>query len=392
VFPFFFALLFPQIHVMSTRIGFLLPRSTDYPAMGFDLLDSFKLALGQHGFSDVQCFTENTGFGEDASEIYSKAEKLIIEKDVQLLVVYSSPVSTEGLANLATVTGKPFLLLDAGMQYIQMPPNANCLHLTLQGLHACRTIARMAGENGKRVLNASSFFDAGYRGPYDFAKGIAEGGGTIVGNYVSGHRVDDFSIAHYMDLLKNADPTAVAACFSTYLAGLFIDALKADAPASVVHPFYCSPFMAEEQMITTHDFPGGEFHTVVTWASSLDSPAQQNFAETLKKEKNKSPNIFLLLGWEAGLTAARILESGKPAAEAVKDWTMESPRGALKFHPETNSAYTPLYAARILADENGKCKLAVTETLPVAAEEHLRLFNDRPEGTVTNWKNTYFCT
>jgi branched-chain amino acid transport system substrate-binding protein len=377
---------------MSTRIGLLLPRSTDYPGLAFDLLDGFKLAMARQGFSDVQCFTENTGFGEDGSDIYSKAEKLIIEKDVHLIVVYSSPVSTDGLSNLASVTGKPFLLLDAGMQYIQSALNPNCLHITLQGLDANRQVGSMAGENGKRILNATSFFDAGYRGPYDLAKGIEQSGGSIVGNYISGHRIDDFSIAQYMELLQKTGPTAIAACFSTYLAGLFIHALKADAPASVVHPFYCSSFMAEEQLLVTYDFPGGEFHTVVAWATALDSPAQEVFAATLKKEKNKSTNIFLLLGWEAGHVAAHILESGKTAAAAVKDWTLESPRGPVKFHPDTNCAYAPLYRGSITRGENGKCKLEISETIPVTAEDHLHIFNDGPVGQVTNWKNSYFCT
>lgn len=377
---------------MSTRIGLLLPRSTDYPSLAFDLLDGLKLAMLREGFSDVQCFTENTGFGEDAADIYSKAEKLIIEKDVQLIIVFSSPVSTEGLDTLAKATGKPFLLLDAGMQYVQMALNPNCLHITLQGLNANRIIGRMAGENGKRVLNATSFFDAGYRGPFDIDKGIQQSGGVVVGNYISGHRIDDFSIANYMSQMNTAEPTAVAACFSTYLAGLFINALKADAPASVAHPFYCSAFMAEEQMLTTFDFPGGEFHTIVPWATALGSPAQQLFTDTLKKEKNKTPNIFLLLGWEAGFTASRILQSGKTAAEAVKGWTMESPRGPLKFHPETNCAYAPLYRGQIVPGENGKCALEINETIPVTAEDHLHVFYDAPEGQVTNWKNTYFCT
>ncbi|MEO5645788.1 MAG: ABC transporter substrate-binding protein [Bacteroidia bacterium] len=377
---------------MSIRIGFLLPRSTDYPAMGFDLLDGFRLAMKQEGLPDVRVFTENTGFGEDANDIYSKCEKLIIEEDVQLLVVYASPMVTGQLNALAMTTGRPFLFLDAGMQYIDAVPCAHALNITLQGLHACRMAGRMAGERGKRVLNAVSFFDAGYRGPYDFAEGVKEAGAAIIGNYISVHRISEFSIAKYMELLKNANPDAVIACFSTYLSELFIDALKANGPEAVAHPFYCSPFMAEEQLLTKHEFPGGEFHTVVPWATSLDSAAQQAFAETLKKEKNKSPNIFLLAGWEAGLTAAQILNTGKSAAEAVKGWTMESPRGQVVFHPETNCAYSPLYHARIVSGENNLCKLEVTATLPITAEDHLARFNDKPEGAVTNWKNTYFCT
>lgn len=377
---------------MSLRIGLLLPRSTDYPSMGFDVLDAFRLAMKHESISDVNFFTENTGFGEDAKDIYTKAERLIIQQDVNMIVAYASPLATADLHALADTTGRTFLVLDAGMQYIETAPSQNVLHITLQGLHACRLIARMAGESGKRVLNATSFFDAGYRGPYDIARGIAETGGSIAGNYVSGHRIDEFSISNYMSLLNTTDSNAVAACFSTYLSGLFMEALKKDAPASVPHPFYCSPFMAEEQLLTKHAFPGGEFHTVVPWSVNLSSPAQQTFSGLLRAEKNKTSNIFHVLGWEAGLVTARILNEEKPAATAVKDKIFDSPRGPLVFHPDTNCAYAPLYQGRIVGDENGRCKLEVTKTRVVTPEEHLHLFRDRPEGVVSNWKNTYFCT
>jgi branched-chain amino acid transport system substrate-binding protein len=377
---------------MAMRIGLLLPRSTDYPSLGFDVLDAFRLALKQEGITDVNFFTENTGFGEDGKDIYSKAERLIIQQDVQMIVVFASPIATADLHQLADATGRTFLLLDAGMQYIEAAPSSHVLHITLQGLPACRMVARMAGDSGKRVLNATSFFDAGYRGPYDFARGIAEAGGSIAGNYISGHRVDEFSISNYMALLNTTDSNAVAACFSTYLSELFIDALKKDAPASVPHPFYCSPFMAEEQLLTKHDFPGGEFHTIVPWSVTLSSPAQQAFTNLLQEEKSKTPNIFSLLGWEAGLTAAHVFNEAKPAAIAVKDKTFDSPRGLLAFHPDTNCAYAPLYQGRIVADNDGRCKLEITKTLPVTPDEHLHLFRDRPEGVVSNWKNTYFCT
>jgi branched-chain amino acid transport system substrate-binding protein len=247
----------------------------------------------------------------------------------------------------------------------------------------------MAGEGNRKILKATSFYDGGYRGSWSCVRGLEEAGGSVCGNYVSGYRISEFSIQDYLDLLGSTDAQAIGATFSTYLSELFMNALKAAGPGAVNLPFYCSPFMAEELILSKCDFPGGTFHVVVPWASSIENEEQKNFTETIRKEKNKQANLFHLLGWEAGIAAEHIF---KENAEALKNWSFESPRGKVTFHPDTHFTYAPLYSGKIVSGENGKCRLLIDAQIPIDAAEHAQVIFDRPEMVASGWKNNYFCS
>ena len=211
---------------MAHRIGLLLPRSTDYPAMGYDIVDGLRLKLTQSGVDTVQFFSENIGFGGDEALNHAKAEKLFLEDNVDMIVVYSNSINAEHLYPLATAMNKPLIFLDAGMQLPMSPSSACCYHISLQGSHACRVAGYMAGEGSRKVLMATSFYDGGYRGPYCYDRGLSEAGGSVCGNYVSGYKTAEFTIDPYIGLLHRSAPASVAACFSSYLAELFFKALN----------------------------------------------------------------------------------------------------------------------------------------------------------------------
>src|SRR4051794_10236356 len=129
---------------MSKRIGLLLPRSTDYPGMGFDILDGLRCSLGKFSSEEVELVTENIGFGENDSVNYAKAEKLILQDRVEAIVMYSNSLNAEALYQLAEASSTCFIFLDAGMQVPQGAPSSFSYHISLQGIHACRLAGYMA--------------------------------------------------------------------------------------------------------------------------------------------------------------------------------------------------------------------------------------------------------
>lgn len=374
---------------MTNRIGLLLPRSTDYPALGFDILDGLRYNLSVAGDQTAQFIAENTGFGEDQSLTYSKAEKLLLQDNVDLIVSYCHAGNAEALYGLAQASGKPFLFVDAGMQLPEAAANPFCFHISLQGTHACRAAGYWAGEKNRKVLLATSFYDGGYRGPWGYARGLEAAGGRICANYVSGYKEAEFSIDQYMLLLQQSGAESVAACFSSYLADLFIKALKAKNPEAISLPFYCSPFMAEEQMLGKCDFPGGTMHAVVPWAQSLSSEAQEVFTTTIKKEKSKPANIFHLLGWEAGIIIRQLKEQG---VDSLNGFAYQSPRGQVTIHAGTHYTYAPLYKGIVSAGADNKCVLDITDELPVTNTDHELALTDKPDmQTTSGWRNNYLC-
>jgi branched-chain amino acid transport system substrate-binding protein len=374
---------------MFIRIGVLLPRSTDYPSIGFDILDGLRSYFKQAG-KEVQFISENIGYGDDSALNYSRAEKLILQDEVQLVIAYSNPRNAEPFYSLSNSTQRPFILLDAGVQHPEVMQQPYAFHISLQGMEAAYISGWKAAEGGKNILKATSFYDGGYRAPWAVAKGVEENNGKICGNYVSPFKIADFNIGEYMDLLQSSGAEAVCASFSTYLAELFMSALKQNGAKAVSLPFYCSSFMAEEQLLHKMEFPGGTFNTVIPWSSLLQNEAQHLFMETIKTEKKKTATIFHLLGWEAGIVTAHLLESETIAPDALKNWSFESPRGKQTFHPDTHYSYGPLYNASIVEGEAGKCALVLHEPMPADAGLHTSLLTARLENT-SDWKNNYLC-
>lgn len=372
---------------MPLSIGLLLPRSTDYPALGFDILDSLRYRAAISSQDEIRFIPENIGYGEDHSLNYAKAEKLLLQDNVDAIIAYCNVTNAEPLYGLAAAIGRPFIFVDPGMQLPEMTAQPYCYHISLQGVHACRIAGYMAGEKNRKVLMATSFYDGGYRGPWGYTRGLEEAGGSICGNYISGYKEAEFSIDAYLELLNHSGAQSVAACFSAYLADLFIKALSEKHPSAIALPFYCSPFMAEEQLLAKCNFPGGTFYAIVPWGSGLQSEEQQLFLNTIEKEKKKKANIFHLLGWEAAIVALQALREG---AASLNGFSYASPRGTVTIHPQTQFTYAPFYKAAIIADEQGKCALQIGEAIPVTSIDHEVAHNDRPD-MVSGWRNNYLC-
>ncbi|MET0461854.1 MAG: ABC transporter substrate-binding protein [Chitinophagaceae bacterium] len=371
------------------RIGLLLPRSTDYPALGFDLLDGIKGFMKHSGVSDIAYMSENIGYGEDAANNYAKAEKLILEGDVDMILAYCDANNAYPLYDLASMTRKPFIFVDPGMRLPQQLPREYVYHITLQGTHACSLAGQMAGDNGRKVLLATSFYDGGYDGPYVYSQGLDAAGGAICGNYVSGYKVKEFSIEQYISLLESSGAQSVAACFSSYLAALFLQSLKETDKKATALPFYCAPFMAEEQLLAQIEYPGGTFHAVVPWASDIDNDAQHSFKTSINLISNKSANLFHLLGWEAGAVALQFASHG---LNSLNDFSYESPRGKVVIDAETHYTYAPLYKGMIVSSTDNKCRLVTQEKIWITAEEHKKIIRGKiADGIVTGWRNNYLC-
>jgi branched-chain amino acid transport system substrate-binding protein len=390
LFPFSFSFLQNNLHplIMPARIGILLPRSSEFPSMAFDILDGVRTHLQLLNLGDSQLFTQNIGFGDDSGVVLSAAERLVMENDVQLIIAYATSLNAELLYPLADTVGRPFLFIDAGMEFFELPPNPNCFHITLQGLEACVQLARQAANAGKSVFSATSFLDGGYRSIWAFEKGLKSADATFSGHYIGHYQPAEFTLAPFTAQVSSGQSQAILASFSSYLNQLFLTKLKDEPEAARSLPFYCGPFMADEQLLKNIPFPGGTYHTVVPWATSLSNAENAEFLQTILTEKQKQANLFHLLGWEAASAAKQLLEKG---AAAMPGWSYQSPRGTVTFHPETNCAYAPLSNGYIAASANGNCELQINASAEVSADDHRKLFFMKPDEGFSRWRNNYFC-
>jgi branched-chain amino acid transport system substrate-binding protein len=383
------------MNTMEKRIGILLPRSTDYPAMGFDLLDGLRCRLAYDGNEGIKTIPENIGFGEDKKLIYAKTEKLLLQDEVDCVVAYLSPANAAVLYPLMETAGKTLIVLDPGMSYPIDEPGKGSLHISLQGIHSSYLSGKKAAENQNDVILATSFYDGGYSGPTAHAKGTEDGGGAIVHNYISHYKESEFSVQPFMEAVREKQSVRVNACFSTYLASLFVNNLSAEQLPEDME-FYCSSFMAEEQTMATYTLPAAKFFAYIPWSSILDQEPNTAFKQSILQQKNKVANVFHLLGWEAGMVCARLFAGqgnrDEVISEMLQNWSYESPRGKVTFHPETRTTYGPLYFAEIQKSDDARTGVRIHDKIEVAADEHIKVLQNQPKGVSSGWFNNYLCT
>ncbi len=292
-----------------TTIGILLPRSTDFPGMGFELLDGLKLYFQKQGIDNVRFVPENIGFGEDRKEIYAKAEKCLLQDDAQIVVGYLSTENATTLYPLFESAGKQLIVLDAGMNFPKETTSSNALFISLQGIHSCWLSGKMAGKNAKDVIFATSFFDGGYRGPWAFDRGISEQKGKIVTNFIGHYKESEFTIKPFIEALNKHKDARIAACFSTYLSTLFFQKLSDEDHSIEEREYCCSSYIVEEQTMDTYVLPKGKFFAYTPWFSALESELNKEFVAEILLKKNKKANIFHLLGWEAAIIIVQLMTS-----------------------------------------------------------------------------------
>ncbi len=140
-----------------------------------------------------------------------KAEKMLLQDDVQLLIAYSNVNNAEPLYQLAASVQRPFIFLDAGMQLPVNAINDYCYHISFQGAHAL-FIGIATGSTVEKCVAGHLLFMMVGRGPGASCI-IAASGSAVCGNYISSHKVAEFTIHQYLSLLQQGQADSVAACF-----------------------------------------------------------------------------------------------------------------------------------------------------------------------------------
>ncbi len=379
---------------MSKTAGLLLPRSVVFSSIGFDIAGGFRGGLQEAGIGDVTLKTESIGLGADDKQIYAACEKLVME-GVTIVAGYVNPTTAEKLEPLFAGGNAVFISLDAGYHFpTSMKKLLHVFYVSLQGALCIRTLTKTATDKGtKKIAFTCSFYDSGYRGPMAFNWGLDEGGGSITYNLITPLKRADLTLAPLATHLNSNDVDGV---FAGFCGDMLQDFFKEAAAGNVLanHTVLGSSFVGEEQWLAQSPYPGVDVQVCVPWARSLDNEANVRFTNALKKI-NKTPNVFSLLGWEAGIVAAKGFEAGDTtnAITALEGFRFESPRGQVTLDATTHQSNAPVYEAIVQRGEDGMCVLHVTGVSPITDEQRVKLEEEinGATGTMTSWFNAYGC-
>ncbi|MEW5675188.1 ABC transporter substrate-binding protein [Flavobacterium enshiense] len=379
-------------------IGLLLPRSTFYETIGFDIFHGLKASLKRLGREDIKVVTENIGFGAEKQQCYRSAERLLLDENASLVIAYIGHRTAELLKPLFQATNKILIVLDAGAHLPQEWPTCpnifyHSLHNSLGAWLSSKSAASNGHQNGGLI---TGYYDGGYLHTYSASKGFEEFGGTISFNHATGYKKDDFS----MDTLKNHADNFPNSAFLTLFSGDYVQWCFEDLKNNLAgkkFTVYMSPFGFEETMLKNAVHPGSNVKGVASWSSKIKNEENEQFTKNMEA-LGKTPNLFSLLGWESAVIALQTLQliavhknNTVQIANELTTFEFESPRGKTSFNQKTNTSLSPLYYASVIENENGTCEVELHEAITNLGEEFEKLINLPTENSTSAWYNSYTC-
>jgi branched-chain amino acid transport system substrate-binding protein len=379
-------------------IGILLPRSTYYETIGFDLYEGLRSGLKQLGRTDVRIVSENIGFGADKQQCYRSAEKLLLEENVDLVIAYIGHRTAQLLRPLFLAANKMLIVLDAGAN---LPhewsacPNIfyHSLHNALGAWH----IAKEAVDNGyKNAGMVTGYYDGGYLHTHSLSKSFEAAGGTICFNHATGYKDTDFTMEPLKNHLEQYPDSALLSLFSGDFVQWYFKGIKNLFEHKNI-PIYLPPFAFEETMLSQAVYPSNNIKGIAAWSKKIDTEANITFIETIT-ETGRTANLFSLLSWESATIALKVLElteihkkNTSKIATDLQQFKFESPRGSIYFDSKTNISISPFYKATLIPTEEGMCEVQLEGEATEVFENFVKLTNEDLNNNTSAWYNSYVC-
>jgi branched-chain amino acid transport system substrate-binding protein len=381
------------------RTGILLPRSTLFPSLGLDLLNGMKENLKKQNVSDhVKLAIDNIGFGINEPEIYSKAEKMLLQEETDIVIVCADTNITEMLQPLFTASNKILLAVNFGANFPDnwQPASTTITHSLNFCLHARLTGMLAANETNHKAANVVSYFDGGYRQCYSMLKCHQENGGEPLFNYVTAHKAAEFTLTPLAEFLEqHSDVNTLLCLFAGDMAEKFYQEVSPLQKKFNLN-LYVSPMMLDESLKDTlgNEFSIENVKGFIPWHSSLNNTANDIFKETISSAGHVA-NYFSLLGWETGSILNEIIRlnnagitNATAIVKSLTETSFDSPRGWMKIDAATQYSYGPSYLA---CCKNNMEVIVKNEAENMEAEWSAFTNEKLPPGESSSWRNTYLC-
>ncbi|XZF16416.1 ABC transporter substrate-binding protein [Chitinophagaceae bacterium MMS25-I14] len=388
------------IPMKKYKIGLLFPRSSLYPGIGFDVTESFRAGLNHFGADDVQVVNESIGIGGMGDDVYEKAEKMLLNENVDILVAYVDHFAAEKIEPLATAANRILIIMDPGAS-IPTSWNASPLrfHITLDAAFGSRVAGRIAGMAGaQNSIFATSFYDGGYLNCSALVNGYSQQGGNVHYNFVAPFRFEEFDIQPLKQAIETQQPDAILGQLSVDMGALFLKDYKEAGLADKTR-FFASPFLFEETFLDSLSFPFEGITGCVPWSRELDNDMNRTYIKVMTEDYGREPNCFGALAWDTAQFAVNVIgalkmygNNGKKAAEGLAGTAFEGTRGQTRLDGKTNYFTAPVYHATVVPAENGNSKLALSGEVAFREEEWEAFTSQPTTGVFSRWTNTYLCT
>ncbi len=382
----------------QVKIGFLTPYSGIYPHYAQHLMAGFFFGAGKELATNgaVQFLQEYTHMG-DAKTTVEAAKKLVFFDQVPVL---SGLISYQSFPELLPMLSKREgmgLFFDLG-EYLPHRRFHNdrvfvSSYQLWQGEYALGHWAQT--EFGGKGLIVSTVYEAGYHLSSVFRHGVVSAGAEEIDIHIPnpGEMVTHVDFDNFFNSIRRERPSYVHAIISGNAARDFLEQWKKHGLNNEIPLVLCENMVFDDMLEDLHNL-GLTCYSSALWNTSDESRANQNFVKLFRKETGQPPNIYGLLGYEAGIAFKNVLPYiGKSDWDSVfqllQREVIKGPRGEVSFSMKTGLKIPTIDILKIRTSTQKNYKSIVAQGEPMSPLDPG--FEEIHAGAVSGWQNPYLC-
>jgi branched-chain amino acid transport system substrate-binding protein len=361
----------------KVKVGFMLPYTGTYSALGNAIENGFKLYVqeqgGKLGGREIEYYKVDDE--SEPSKAVDNINKLIKRDNVDVVVgtVHSGVVMA--MAKVAKDTNTLLVIPNAGARAVTGPMCApNIFRASFSNWQPGYAMGKVAGEKGaKKVVTITWKYAAGDESVEGFKDGLKTTGGEVVKDLTL-----PFPNVEFQALLTEIAATKPDAVYAFFAGGGAVKFVKDYAAAGLSKsiPLYGPGFLTDGTLEAQGDSAQGLL-TTLHYADGLDIAKDKSFRAAYNAAYKAPPDVYAVQGYDsaqllgAGLAAVKgDLTKRNELVAAMEKAKIDSPRGAFtlsKSHEPVQDIYLRKVegmqnkyvgvAVKSLADPSPGCKM-----------------------------------
>jgi len=340
------------------KVGFMLPYSGTYAALGDAIEKGFRLYVAEQGgrVGGREIEYVKVDDESDPAKATDNVNKLIKRDNVDVLVGTVHSGVAMAMAKVAKDNGTLLIIPNAGAVAVTGPMCAeNIFRSSFSNWQPGYAMGEVAAKRGaKKVVTITWKYAAGDESVGGFKEAFEKAGGQVVKELSL-----PFPNVEFQPLLTEiaaAKPDAVYTFFAGGGAVKFVKDYAAAGLRSTI-PLYGAGFLTDGTLEAQGAAAEGLL-TTLHYGDGLDNPKDRSFRAAYAKAYGVQPDVYSVQGYDAaqmlaiGLNAAGGDVSKKAdIARAIVAARIDSPRGAFTIGPSHNPVQD-IYLRQVVGHDN----------------------------------------
>lgn len=346
------------------RVGFMLPATGTFAALGAAIENGFRLHLaeqgGKLGGREVEFFKVDDE--SDPSKAIDNVNKLIKRDNVDVLIGSVHSGVAMAMAKVAKDTGTLMIVPNAGADAVTGAMCApNIFRSSFSNWQPGYAMGEVMAKKGhKKVVTITWKYAAGDESVRGFKDAFEKAGGQVVKELNL-----PFPNVEFQALLTEIAATKPDAVYTFFAGGGAVKFVKDYAGAGLKKsiPLYGAGFLTDGTLEAQGADADG-LMTTLHYADALGTPRDNAFRLTYAKTYKMQPDVYAVQGYDAaqmlGIGLAAVKGDATKKAEfaaALHKAKIDSPRGAFTIS-KFNNPVQDIYLRQVTGKENKLVSIA----------------------------------